>query len=230
MIDEVRGMRARKGTRNETETAKQERCERRNDRRRLRRRGGRVDSRVRMLKRLFVGLFLGAVVGAILAAVLVQGLGVMSFDASTLGAAGAYLAAAVVGVLTGLVAGKPIWSQDGKIEAGLKAFFGALIALGGMFVLRQWVHVNVDLTALKASSGPTDLGQLPAVSLPIIAAILGGFFELDNDSAADKEKKDAQGGSAKASADKKVRVAGEDEAEEAEDEKEEEAAPAKKRR
>lgn len=183
-----------------------------------------------MVKRLFVGLFLGALVGAILAAVLVQGLGVMSFDASTLGAAGAYLAAAVVGVLTGLVAGKPIWSADGKIEAGLKAFFGALIALGGMFVLRQWVHVNVDLTALKASSGPTDLGQLPAVSLPIIAAVLGGFFELDNNSSDKKDEKDEKAGGAKAADKKKVRVADEDEAEDAEVEKEEEAAPAKKRR
>ena len=66
-----------------------------------------------MLKRLFVGLFLGALVGAILAAVLVQGLGVMTFDGSPLGAAGAYLAAALTGVMTGLVAGKPIWSADG---------------------------------------------------------------------------------------------------------------------
>src|SRR3954463_1003098 len=115
-----------------------------------------------MLKRLFVGLFLGAVVGAIVAAVLVQGLGVMSFDTWALGAVGAYIAAAITGVLTGLVAGKPIWSADGKIEAGLKAFFGALIALGGMFVLRQWVHVNVDLTALKASNGAAEIGQLPA--------------------------------------------------------------------
>jgi hypothetical protein len=180
-----------------------------------------------MLKRLFVGLFLGALVGAILAAVLVQGLGVMSFDASTLGAAGAYLAAALTGVLTGLIAGKPIWSADGKIEAGLKAFFGALIALGGMFVLRQWVRVEVDLTALKASSGPAEIGQLPAVSLPIIAAVLGGFFELDNTDS-DKEKKGEEAGTTSASSSSKVRVADEDEA--GDTEEEEEAAPAKKRR
>ena len=179
-----------------------------------------------MLKRLFVGLFLGAVVGAILAAVLVQGLGGMTFDSSVLGAAGAYIAAALTGVLTGLIAGKPIWSADGKIEAGLKAFFGALIALGGMFVLRQWVHVSMDLSALKASSGPAEIGQLPAVSLPLIAAVLAGFFELDN--TGDGEKKDDKQASASAGSAKKVRVAGEDEADDAEDE--EEAAPAKKRR
>ncbi len=158
-----------------------------------------------MVKRLLVGLILGGIIGAIFAAVLVQGLGVMSFAASSLGAAGAYLAAALTGVLTGLVAGKPICSADGKIEAGLKAFFGALIALGAMFVLRQWVHVDLDLSSLKASAGPTEIGQLPAVSLPIIAAVLGGFFELDN--SGDKEEQ-KEGGGAKASDGKKVRVAG----------------------
>jgi hypothetical protein len=189
-----------------------------------------------MLKRLIVGLFLGAVVGAILAAVLVQGFGVMSFGTSALGAAGAYLSAAVVGVLTGLVAGKPIWSADGKIEAGLKAFFGALIALGGMFVLRQWVHIPVDLTALKASAGPMELGELPAVSLPIIAAVLAGFFELDNSGSSEKkDAEDEKGGGGAAAAkgkggDSKVRVGADDAAEDEEEEKEEEAAPAKKQR
>ena len=176
-----------------------------------------------MLKRLIVGLFLGAVVGAFLAAILVQGLGVVSFDTSAFGAAGAYLAAAVAGVLTGLVAGKPIWSADGKIEAGLKAFFGALIALGGMFVLRQWVHVPVDLTQLKASVGPAEIGHLPATALPIIAAVLGGFFELDNSDA----PKDKDGASGAATAGKQIRVAA---AADEVDDVEEEAAPAKKRR
>src|SRR5689334_14113255 len=182
-----------------------------------------------MIKRLIVGLFLGAVVGAILAAVLVQGLGVMSFDASSLGAVGAYLAAAATGVVTGLVAGKPIWSADGKIEAGLKAFFGALIALGGMFVLRQWVHANVDLTSLKASIGPSEIGSLPAASLPIIAAVLGAFFELDN-SGDDKEKDEAKDGKGAKASDSRLRVAKQsDEDDVEEDEKEEDAAPAKKR-
>ncbi|MBX3215286.1 MAG: hypothetical protein KF850_24840 [Labilithrix sp.] len=182
-----------------------------------------------MLKRLLVGLFLGAVVGAILAAALVQGLGVMTFDGSVLGAAGAYLAAAITGVVTGLVAGKPIWSADGKIEAGLKAFFGALIALGGMFALRQWVHVDVDLTALKASDGAAEIGQLPAVSLPLIAAVLAGFFELDN--TGDKDAKQEEKGSSAASSSgkgDKVRVADEGASDDADEE--EEAAPAKKRR
>lgn len=157
-----------------------------------------------MLKRLVVGLLLGAIVGIVAAVVLVQGLGMTSFAHGPLGAAGAYLAAAVTGVLTGLVAGKPIWSADGKIEAGLKAFFGALLAVGGMFVLRQWVRFDVDLTVLKASSGP--IGQLPAAALPAIAAVLGAFFELDNTGSDDSEERKGNKEPASGKRSAKVRV------------------------
>jgi hypothetical protein len=183
-----------------------------------------------MIKRLIVGLFLGAVIGAVIAAVLVQGFDVKTFDASSFGAAGAYLAAAVTGLVTGLVAGKPVWSPDGKIEAGLKGFFGALIALGGMFVLRQWVHVNVDLSALKASDGGAEIGHLPAASLPLIAAVLAAFFELDNTGSG--AQAEGKGSASDKSGEKndKVRVGGGEEAEESVEDEEEEAPPAKKRR
>ena len=177
-----------------------------------------------MLKRLIVGLILGTVIGAVVAAVLVQGLGMALFSNAVF----AYLAAAATGVITGLVAGKPIWSADGKIEAGLKAFFGILLGLGGMFVLRTWVNFDVDLSMLKAGEGP--LGALPAASLPIIAAVLAGFYEIDN-SPSDGDKKDgeASGGasSKKGTGNKKVRVADEDES--AEDDQDEEPASAKKK-
>jgi hypothetical protein len=177
-----------------------------------------------MVKRLIVGLFLGAVIGAILAGLVVQGLGIQTFDASAFGAAGAYLAAAVTGVMTGLVAGKPIWSADGKIEAGLKAFFGALLALGGMFVLRQWVHVSVDLSAMKA--GAAEIGQLPAASLPVLAAVLAAFFELDNTEPKEPTDKDE---TRKPPSSRRLRVAGSTAADDDEEE-EEEAQAAKKRR
>jgi hypothetical protein len=173
-----------------------------------------------MVKRLFVGLFLGAVIGAIVAAVLVQGLHIAMFGAVT-----AYLSAVVTGVLTGFVAGKPIWSADGKIEAGLKAFFGGLLALGGMFVLRQWVHADLNLSSLNAGNG--EIGWLPAASLPLIAGVLASFFELDNtgEKEGEGDKKDTKA-EAKTSG-KRVQVADKDEEE---DEEEEEAAGAKKRR
>ncbi len=171
------------------------------------------------LKRLFIGLVVGMILGGVVAAILVQGLGLAVTSGA--GAVIAYLAAGGTGLLTGLVAGKPVWAAEGRIEAGLKAFFGLLLALGGLFVLRTWVHVNLDLTALKAGTG--SIGELPAAYLPIIAGILGGFFELDNNDAKEGEKKD----------DSKVRVAtkaDEDAEAEAEDVEDEPAAAGKKRR
>lgn len=127
-----------------------------------------------MLKRLIVGLVIGIVIGFAAAALLVKGLGLTVFPNALV----AYLAAVVTGVVSGLVAGKPIWSQGGRIEAGLKALFGAALAAFGMFALRTWTHVNVDLASLGAGTG--SIAELPATSLPILAAVLSGFFELDN--------------------------------------------------
>src|ERR1700752_3726591 len=107
-----------------------------------------------MLRRLLVGLVLGFIVGGLVAAGMVAGLHIVDFAFITGGAALAYLAAAVTGVLTGLVAGKPIWASGAKVEAGLKAFFGALIGVGLMFALRQWAgNVRLDLSAIGAG-GP----------------------------------------------------------------------------
>jgi len=132
-----------------------------------------------MVRRLLVGLIVGFVVGGALAA------GLVALKQATFsgvgGAALAYLAAALAGVLTGVVAGRPIWAPGAKIEAGLKAAFGALIAAGGMFALRQWGGGLpwVDLRFVGAG-GPAPAGELAAASLPLIAAVLGGLFELDN--------------------------------------------------
>jgi hypothetical protein len=133
-----------------------------------------------MVRRLFAGLIVGLLVGCAVAAALVAGLRVHEF--ADLGAGGvvlAYLAAALTGVLTGLVAGKPIWASNAKIEAGLKALFGALLGAGLLFALRQWAGgVTADLGFIGAGHG--SVGELPAASLPLLAALLGAFFELDN--------------------------------------------------
>jgi len=138
-----------------------------------------------MLRRLLVGLVLGSLVGALLAVGLVAGLKVAVFGDGAGGAVLAYLAAALAGVLTGLVAGKPIWASGAGIEAGLKAFFGALLAAGAMFALRRWATAwALDLSTFGAG-GPDSAGHLPAVSLPLIGAALGALFELDNTSGAE---------------------------------------------
>ena len=156
-----------------------------------------------MLKRLLVGLVIGAIVGGLVAAGAIAGLGWLRMPVL-----GAYALAAVTGVLTGLVAGKPIWAKGGGIEAGLKAFFGALLAAGGMYAVRTWLHLDVDLTLLHAGQGA--VSELPAASLPLISAVLGGLYELDNTPEPDGDKKTRAGGPRVAA---NVRVADEAEAE-----------------
>jgi hypothetical protein len=132
-----------------------------------------------VIRRFLAGIVLGLLVGGAIAAALVAGLKVAVFE-GTAGAFEAYGAAIVVGLLAGLVAGKPIWALDAKIEAGLKAFFGSLLAAGAMYALRRWApSTPLDLHALGAG-GPAAPADLPAVALPAIGAVLGAFFELDN--------------------------------------------------
>jgi hypothetical protein len=150
-----------------------------------------------MVRRLLFGLIIGLVVGGGVAAGVVAGLGLPTF-AGAGGAALAYLAAALTGVLTGLVAGKPIWSSGAKIEAGLKAFFGALLGAAAMFALRQWAGSwAVNFPAIGAR-GMTAVGDLPAISLPLLAAVLGGLFELDNTEPAPEADSPKKAASAKA--------------------------------
>lgn len=138
-----------------------------------------------MLGRLLIGIVKGLIVGALL------GFGLVKLGMIAPGAVVAYLAAAMTGVLIGLVAGKPIWAKDAKIEAGMKAFVGALLAVGLMYSVRRWLTMPVpfSLDALAAPNpslgeapGSTGtIGGLAITSLATIAAILGGFYEADND-------------------------------------------------
>jgi hypothetical protein len=131
-----------------------------------------------MFKRLFVGLFVGIVMGGLAAAALIKGLHVLTFASAGMGVTLAYVAALATGACVALIAGKPVWAKGAWIEVGLKAFFGSLLAAGGMFALRRWVGMSVDLTQFGAGAGT--LGSLPATALPIIATGLSVLFELDN--------------------------------------------------
>ncbi|MDP9033285.1 MAG: hypothetical protein M3O50_00635 [Myxococcota bacterium] len=142
-----------------------------------------------MLRRLFVGLMLGLAVGGIVAVGMVAGLHATTF-VDVGGPLLAFAAAALTGVLTGLLAGKPIWASGARIEAGLKAFFGALISVGLMFALRRWAAGWVIDLSLISAGGPAPPGELPAASLPLIAALLGVFFELDDSGADTRDASD----------------------------------------
>jgi len=137
-----------------------------------------------MLGRLLIGIVKGLIVGGLVGFALAK----LGFAAP--GAVIAYAAAAVSGVLVGLIAGKPIWAKDAKIEAGMKAFVGALLASGLMYAARRWLTFPVpaplgELGGANASLGEAagsagTFGGLAITSLAAITALLGGFYEADN--------------------------------------------------
>jgi hypothetical protein len=173
-----------------------------------------------MMRRLLLGLVIGLVTGALVAAALVAGLGWTEFPNAVM----AYALAAITGSMTGLVAGKPIWAKGGQIEAALKAVFGGVLAAAGMFAVRRWLTMDVDLNVLHAGAGK--LSELPGAALPLVAAVLGGFYELDNtDPPAAKDDK----GGKRVAADK-VRVAPGRAAEEDDEDDVPAAAPRKAKR
>jgi hypothetical protein len=136
-----------------------------------------------MLVRLLIGIVKGLLVGGLV------GFGLAKLGFAAPGAVIAYAAAALTGVLVGLIAGKPIWAKDAKIEAGMKAFFGALLGAGLMFVARRWLTMPVPVPLGELGGANSSLGEvardgtfggLALTSLAAIAALLGGFYEADN--------------------------------------------------
>src|SRR5262245_58106810 len=129
-----------------------------------------------MLGRLVVGIIKGLVVGALL------GFGIAKLGFAAPGALIAYAAAALSGVLIGLVAGKPIWAKDAKIEAGMKAAIGAILGAGMMFVVRKWLQMPLPFSVgeLGPAEGTATLGGLAVTSLALVTAVIGGFYEADN--------------------------------------------------
>jgi len=129
-----------------------------------------------MLKRLVFALLEGALPGALAA-----------FALSSIGVAGSalamYAAVAAVGVLTGLLAGRPIWANGAKIEGLLKAVVGLFISVTMLFGVRKWLPgVSVDLGAF-AGSGP--IGSVPWIILPAIGVAYAIVLEIDDAIGAD---------------------------------------------
>jgi hypothetical protein len=123
-----------------------------------------------MVKRLAVGVLEGGVAGASVAVASGE-LGL------TWGGAVAYGAAALVGVVTGLVAGRPIWAKDAKAEGLLKALIGAFIAATVLFGIRKWLS---GIVVSAGSPGSGRLGDVPLVALPVIGVALALVLEIDD--------------------------------------------------
>lgn len=126
-----------------------------------------------VLRRALLGLLKGGLVGAVVAAALVHGLGLPIFGGLWLAIPAAILAGALVGVLVG----RPIWHPGARIEAGLKAVTGGLLAVGLLLLVRRFLPFEL---AAPSVLGVGLLGDLPMVSLPLLSAVLGALFEVDH--------------------------------------------------
>jgi hypothetical protein len=126
-----------------------------------------------MAKRLLLGIIKGLVIGVGLA------FGVMKLQGGpALTGVTSYVFAVVAGLLVGLIAGRPVWARDAKVEASIKALVGAGISAGLLFVLRRWLNVGVDFASFGI--GPGKLGELALTALPTISVALALMFELDD--------------------------------------------------
>ena len=159
-----------------------------------------------MLGRLIIGIIKGLVVGGLI------GFGLLQLGFAVLPAWLAYIAAAITGILIGLIAGKPIWAKDAKIEAGMKAVVGALLGAGLMFAARRWLTMSLPTELLSrigvmTKSETMRLGTFPITALATIAAVLGGFYDADNTPEPEGQAKKDADGSAQAKAGPQKRIA-----------------------
>jgi hypothetical protein len=145
-----------------------------------------------MVGRLLIGIVKGLFVGALL------GFGLVKLGMAMPMALVAYLAAAVTGILIGLVAGKPIWAKDAKIEAGTKAVVGALLGVGLMAAARNWLMMEIPVSLGSLGPEHATFGGFAMTALAGIAGLLGGFYEADNDATSEGAEAKAKPGQASA--------------------------------
>ncbi len=135
--------------------------------------------------RLVFGIAKGLLVGGLV------GMALVALGHATPAAWLAYASAALVAVLIAPIAGKKLWEKDGAIQFGLKAFAGLLLGPGLMWVVRRFAGLPLpDVTALPSLRGLPGFAALEGVSLTLggfaltslaaVAALIAGFYDLDN--------------------------------------------------
>jgi hypothetical protein len=155
--------------------------------------------------RLLFGLLKGLVIGSI------AGGAMVASGVATPGALVAYLAAIATAVAVSLVAGKKIWERDGRIQVLLKAFAALFLGPGLMWLVRSFATLPLpdiwswpgvaSLPGLAALQGQSlTLGSFAMTSLALVAAVLGGFYELDDTPRASDVSSAKSGKSGKGSA------------------------------
>ncbi len=123
-----------------------------------------------MIKRL-VGLIKGAIIGGAV------GYGAYALGNAT-GFANPWLTYGVVGVLVGLLVGRPIWSlirdqNATTVVSMLKAAFGFGVGCGLYALVSKAINPTLTIAGQDVFSWPVTLGGA-------IGAVYGGFVELDD--------------------------------------------------
>jgi len=123
--------------------------------------------------RLLLGVLKGGAIGALL-----------GWAALKLGIAGGFGAGATyaaIGALVGLVCGKPIWRQETIWTSILKGLFGLGAGIG-LFVLSRKLLGGVHVSFATGLGIPPDraLIDVPLLLGPLIGAVPGMFFEIDD--------------------------------------------------
>jgi len=125
-----------------------------------------------MLLRALLGLIKGGIVG-----------GAIGFGAWKVGLAGGsplYLVYGLVGLLTGIVCGKPLWRHETLVTPLLKGVVGLLFAMGVYWLIGKTLPgMKLPLgTALGLPDQP--LASLPVVLGPLVGILYGVFVEVDD--------------------------------------------------
>jgi len=134
--------------------------------------------------KLLVGLLKGAVIGGVV------GYGAFALGNAT-GFGNAWLTYGVVGMLVGLLVGRPLWSliKDSSATTWvgvLKAAFGFGVGCGLYALIADAIHPSLTIADRDVFAWAPSLGGM-------IGAVYGGFVELDDAIGADGDKTDKSG-------------------------------------
>ncbi|MFO0660978.1 MAG: hypothetical protein U0165_14275 [Polyangiaceae bacterium] len=128
-----------------------------------------------MLKRLLIGVIKGLLLGGLAYAGPAFGLH-WAFSGAFL----AYVLAVVLGAMTGLIAGKPIWSSGAGIEAGLKSFFGMGLGALGLFLVHRFLPLDPLVNMIPQLSSQSPAPGYNLLALPIVSTLIAMLYEIDN--------------------------------------------------
>jgi hypothetical protein len=123
--------------------------------------------------RLLLGILKGGAIGA--------AVGWAALKLGIAGGVGGGLTYAVIGGLVGVLCGKPLWRQDTIWTSILKGVFGVAAGIGLYYLSRKLLGgMHVGFAASLGAPSDRPLVEIPLLLGPLVGAIPGIFFEIDD--------------------------------------------------